>query len=70
MKKAVFAVLAVAVMAGASYSYARPAYGVEYDIVDANGDVIGGKELTCSGRVLRWGDQNGTAVQVFSYPCN
>lgn len=70
MKKAVFAALAVAAMAAtATYSYARPAEGVEWDIVNANGEVIGGAELTCNGRVLRWGDQNGTRVEVLRYSC-
>ncbi|XLZ68409.1 hypothetical protein ABT364_17890 [Massilia sp. SR12] len=70
MKKAVLAVLSVAAMAAcASYSYARPVKGVEWDIVNASGEVIGGAELTCSGRVLRWGDQNGTQVEVMRYSC-
>lgn len=69
MKKAVYAVLAVAVLAGASYAYARPAYGNEYDIVDASGNVIGGAEFTCSARWYTWGDTNGTMVLVNSYPC-
>jgi hypothetical protein len=69
MKKAVYAVLAVAVMAGASYAYARPAEGVEYDIVDASGNVIGGAEFTCSARWFKWGDQNGTMVEVNRYSC-
>lgn len=70
MKKAVFAVLAVAAMAaGASYSYARPAFGDEYDVVDAAGNVIGGAEFTCRARWITWGDQNGTRVLLNSYEC-
>lgn len=70
MKKAIFAVLSVATLAAATYAYARPAEGAEYDYVDANGNVIGGAEFTCSARWVTWGDTNGTLVLVHTYPCD
>ncbi|WP_028100698.1 hypothetical protein [Pseudoduganella violaceinigra] len=69
MKKAIIAVVALASLAAAGYSYARPSYGRSYEYYDAQGVQIGGAEFSCNAQWFYWGDTSGTKVLVETYPC-
>jgi Family of unknown function (DUF6289) len=53
----------------AGAAIARPAYGYEITYYDAQGGVVGGKELFCNGRHLQWG-QTTPISDIVEYPCN
>lgn len=69
MKKAIYAIVALATLAGAGFAYAMPSYGRTYEYQDADGYQIGGAEFNCSGHWFYWGDTSGTKVLVDTYAC-